>query len=377
MGKQHIVIFRTGGSYIDYTTYNCQEVGLAKALAKKGYGVSVVMGGPEAKHAIISCENNGMVDVFYLTYKSIHSSMCVFCGWKELLDELHPDVVQVHDMGVFMSWVVVKWAKRRGVRCVLVQGSYETTRKPVFKQLEQLFNFTFGKSLLRMVDAIGCKTQAAAEYIRCYAPSGAVAAVTPVGLDDGRFAACCDESTDIRLNYRLAGKKVLLYVGKLEPRRHPLLLLQVMQQLPDDYALLIVGGGSLTGSVKDYIAAHKMTNVVLMGKMKQDRLPAVYRAADLFLLPSSYEIFGMVMLEAMYFGVPVASYSTAGANTVIDSGSGVILPSFDAGVWKESIMEICSDNARLQAMKQRCAAAVREKYVWDKAVTGFEKLYFG
>lgn len=376
MAKQHIAIFRTGGSYIDYATYNCQEVGLAKALARKGYRVSVVMGGPETKHTAINYEN-GTVDVYYLTYRAIHQSMGIFCGWKDLLDELQPDVVQVHDMGILMSWLVAKWAKCRGVRCVLVQGNYETTHKPVFKQMERLFNLTFGRSLLKKVDAIGCKTQAAAEYIRHYAPAvKAPVVVTPVGLDEERFAVT-DEHADIRMKYHLRGKKVLLYVGQLEPRRHPLLLLQVMQQLPDDYALLIVGAGPLTGSVKDYIKAHKLTNVVLMGKMKQDRLPAVYRAADLFLLPSSYEIFGMVILEAMYFGVPVVSYSTAGANTVIDKGTGVILPTFDAGAWRECIMEICSDSTHLQAMKQRCAATIREKYVWDKAAANFEKLYFG
>lgn len=376
MGKQqHIVIFRTGGSYIDYATYNCQEVGLAKALARKGYRVSVVMGGPEVKHTAINYPN-GTVDVYYLTYGSIHQSMGIFYGWKELLGELQPDVVQVHDMGILMSWLVARWAKRKGMRCVLVQGNYETTHKPVFKQLESIFNLTFGKSLLKTVDAIGCKTQAAAEYIRHYAPQGTVPAVTPVGLDEERFAADGD-CADIRQKYSLPGKKVLLYVGQLEPRRHPLFLLRVMQLLPADYILLIVGDGPLAGNVKDYIAAHKMANVVLMGKMKQGQLPAVYRAADLFLLPSSYEIFGMVILEAMYFGVPVVSYSTAGANTVIDKGTGIILKEFDAGLWKERITETCENVAMLQSMKQQCAATIREKYVWDKAAVMFEKLYFG
>ena len=376
MGKQqHIVIFRTGGSYIDYATYNCQEVGLAKALARKGYRVSVVMGGPEAKHTAINYPN-GTVDVYYLTYRSIHQSMGIFYGWKELLGELQPDVVQVHDMGILMSWLVARWAKRKGMRCVLVQGNYETTHKPVFKQLESIFNLTFGKSLLKTVDDIGCKTRAAAEYIRHYAPQGTVPSVTPVGLDEERFADD-DDCADIRQKYRLPGKKVLLYVGQLEPRRHPLFLLRVMQLLPADYILLIVGDGPLAVNVKDYIAAHKMTNVVLMGKMKQDQLPSVYRAADLFLLPSSYEIFGMVILEAMYFGVPIVSYSTAGANTVIDNATGIILKEFDAGLWKERITETCENAAMLQAMKQQCAATIREKYVWDKAAVNFEKLYLG
>lgn len=43
---KHIVIFRTSGSFLDFNTYNCQELGLAKALVKKGYKLSLILGGP-------------------------------------------------------------------------------------------------------------------------------------------------------------------------------------------------------------------------------------------------------------------------------------------------------------------------------------------
>ena len=155
---KHIVIFRTSGSFLDFNTYNCQELGLAKALVKKGYKLSLILGGPTKKHIIYDVEDRH-IDIYYLTYSSIKQSICVFHGWKKLLDELKPDVLQVHDLGMSMTYMVSKWARKRNIRCVLIQGTYNTTLKPGLKQLECLFNRTFGKAVIKNVNAIGAKTK--------------------------------------------------------------------------------------------------------------------------------------------------------------------------------------------------------------------------
>ena len=367
----HIVIFRTSGSYIDYATYNCQEVGLAKALVNKGFKVSVVMAGPVEKYVCHKCGNRE-VGIYYLTYKAMNQSICVFNGWKGLLERLQPDVLQVHEFGMFMSWRVARWAKRKAVRCVLIQGNYATTQKFVLKQLESLFNHTFGKSVLNMVSAIGCKTKAAVEYLARYGEVNCM--LTPVGLDEDKFSDPIVHD-DVKEQYGIRGKKVLLYVGVLEPRRNPIFLLEIMQGLPDDYVLLVVGEGSLREVMCNYIANNGIANVVRVGKLKQEELPALYRASDMFLLASNYEIFGMVILEAMYFGIPVLSTPTAGANTLINAATGVVLPTLDVEMWRRCITTLCENREQLSLMKEHCCSIVREKYVWDEAVEMFIKLY--
>lgn len=367
----HLVIFRTSGSYIDYNTYNCQELGLAKALLEKGFKVSLVMAGPANKH--IRYEHKGnIVDIYYLTYKSLSQSLCLFDGWKNLLEKLKPDVIQVHEFGMYMSYLVSKWAKKHDVRCILIQGNYNTTLKPGLKQLECLFNAMFGKAVLRNVDTIGCKTKAAANYVKRY--SSKQTHITPVGLDESKFDGCLLKS-DFRTRYHLENKKVLLYIGKMEPRRNPFFLLNLMKQMPDEYSLVMVGEGPLFEQVKSKVRTESIYNVLILGKKKQEELPAIYTASDLFLLASNYEIFGMVILESMFFGTPVISTDTAGANTLIDETTGCIVDDLDIIKWKNIIAQLCSNTTALEAMKQQCKDVIRDNYIWDKAADKFKTLY--
>ena len=83
----------------------------------------------------------------------------------------------------------------------------------------------------------------------------------------------------------------------------------------------------------------------------------------------------MVILEAMYFGCPVISTATAGAVTIIEATTGVVMPGMDIELWKNCIMDICDNEKRLRSMKERCKAAVRNEYVWNKASDKFVGLY--
>lgn len=369
----HIVIFRTSGSYIDYNIYNCQELGLAKALAKRGYRVSLIMGGPQSSH--IKYENIGCnIDIYYLSYKSINQSLCVFDGWKQLLDQLKPNVIQVHEFGMYMSYLVSRWAKNHNIRCVLIQGNYNTTLKPVLKQLEKIFNCTFGKSTLKKVDAIGCKTDAAERYVKKYSNKKMV--ITPIGLDESKFNNC-RIINDFRQQYGLTDKKLMLYVGKMESRRNPFFLLKLMKQLSDDYCLVLVGDGPLFEQVRCIIKNEDINNVIVLGKKNQEDLPTLYASADLFLLASSYEIYGMVILESMFFGCPVLSTMTAGAEVLIENNkNGIIIDgNLDIDKWIDKIHELFTKPEILKNMGKNASDKIKMQLVWDRACQNFINVY--
>lgn len=363
-----IVIFRTGGSILDYKTYNCQEIGLAKSLSAMGHEVYVLMAGSKFTRDVTG--NDNPVTVYTLPFKSINQALSLFQGWKSILSGLDPDIIQIHEFGMLMSYLVVNWAKKRNIPTVLIQGPYEPTRKPLFKQLEVMFNKTFGKYILNNVAGIGCKTIRASEYIYSYSERNTM--ITPVGLDVERFATATDR--DWRKDLNIQNKKVLLYVGKLEPRRNPLFLVEIAKNLPSDYVMLIAGDGPQFESAQEQAKGYE--RIIFLGKLTQQLLPSLYRQSDLFLLASDYEIFGMVIMEAMYFGVPVISSDTAGAETLISNwDDGIIEKKMDVDIWVKDLCSLLNDKTRYAQIAEHAAKKAENHFPWKFAVLKFIDLY--
>lgn len=370
---KHLVIFRSSGSIIDYNTYNCQEIGLAKILVKKGFKVSVILAGKAEGFHEISVNNKLSIDLYHLPYKSLNQSICYFKGYKRLLQKLNPDIVQVHDFGLLMSYLVLKWAKQNHCRTVLIQGNYRETQKPILKQLELLFNATIGTQSLRLVDRIGCKTIMAKNYIKEYTKKEPL--LTPIGLDTSKFNTPVDMNWQKKLDLG-ANKKILLYVGTMEERRNVFFLQNLLEKLPSEYILVMAGEGPQLIQLKEMALERGLEKrCFFLGKLKQEFLPSLYSIADLFLLASNYEIYGMVILEAMYFGLPVISSVTAGSETIISNRKdGLIINSINEDIWSKEIIAI-SKNNQLNEMKIEAQKAVQRKFIWEKAVDNFIQLY--
>ena len=218
MKEQHIVIVRTGGSIINFESYNCQELGLAKALTQKGVKVSLVFAAAENKSIKFDYKGHE-INIYLRRFKSVNQALAWFDDIEALLESLKPDMLQIHEFGMLMSWRVIRWAKKHNTPICLIQGSYRPTQKPIFKQLEQLFNHTLGKYILSNCDAIGCKTKMAAEYTAEYTDKSLM--LTPIGLDVSKFETTDEYDWKTRLGIN-NDSDILLYVGNIEQRRNPL-----------------------------------------------------------------------------------------------------------------------------------------------------------
>lgn len=369
----HLVIVRSGGSIINFSSYNCQELGLAKALSKKGWKVSIMLAGHTYRKEQIEVDGGEKVTVYSMAFKALNQQLTRFEGMERVLEKLCPDLIQIHEFGMWMSFVVTRWAQKHQVKTCLIQGSYRPTKKPIFKQLELLFNATFGRYVLNRVQGIGYKSPQAEKYIRRYTSKQCLP--TYIGLDEECFSH--SENKDWKRMQGAEDKHLLLYVGTLENRRNPFFLLDVMEHLPDDYLLLMAGDGILKDPLKKSIKErHLEQKILMLGKLRQEELPALYKASNLFLLASDYEIYGMVVLEAMYFGTPVISTLTAGAEVLITSGEdGMIIPNKKADRWSNVISSLCNDTIKLSAMSSRASQKIAEELVWDKASERFIELY--
>jgi glycosyltransferase involved in cell wall biosynthesis len=110
---------------------------------------------------------------------------------------------------------------------------------------------------------------------------------------------------------------VILFCGKFIPKKQPLLLLSAFTKIRGRRPcwLLMVGDGELRHDIEQQILQSEVPGVILTGFLNQDELPRAYTAADVFALPSAHhETWGLVVNEAMNFGLPVVASDRVGCS---------------------------------------------------------------
>jgi glycosyltransferase involved in cell wall biosynthesis len=195
----------------------------------------------------------------------------------------------------------------------------------------------------------------------------------PYSVDDERFAGAPSISRgELLSRWDLDDHKpVILFCGKLSPHKRPLDLCAAAKALIQDVNVMFVGDGVLADEVR---ACLSPGSGVITGFVNQSELPAYYHAADVIVLPSEVENWGLVINEAMAAGVlPVAS-DLVGAAPDLVAGLGEVYP--------------CGDTARLaDALNRALALAnnpqtrtrVRQhaaRYCLKRTAIGFEQAAF-
>ena len=139
--------------------------------------------------------------------------------------------------------------------------------------------------------------------------------------------------------YGLKGKKIVLFVGRMESVKCPEMLLRAYQSLGiEDAMLVFVGKGSLKESIDAYIADNNLSGRVLtMGALSGRDLYAWYYLAHIFVLPSRFEPFGAVVNEALVAGCRTIVSDKVGASCLVTKQIGVVFKTDDADGLKTSL----------------------------------------
>ena len=217
--------------------------------------------------------------------------------------------------------------------------------------------------------------------------------VIPPGVDLTRFYPRSQLEARQRLGLD-PDRRLILFVGRIEPLKGIDTLLQAIALLDKDetcelgcecLSVAIIGGDAsvpleqMTAEMKrlqllrSALGIEKL--VTFLGKQGQDSLPDYYAAADMLVMPSHYESFGMVALEAMACGTPVIASRVGGLMyTVRDGETGLLVPDRDPHALADAIQRILKrDDLRWQL--QRNAIQVAQTYAWPAVANRLLDLY--
>jgi len=114
--------------------------------------------------------------------------------------------------------------------------------------------------------------------------------------------------------------------------------------------------------------------VMVAGEVGDEELGDLYDAADLFVLFSRYEAFGLVYVEAMAHGVPVLSHAVGATAEVLAQG-GVVVPPYDADAAVDALVRLVNDDARRQRLGDDARAFVSRTYSWDVVAARYRRIY--
>lgn len=161
----------------------------------------------------------------------------------------------------------------------------------------------------------------------------------PHGVDTDRFYPRSEPHPAVDPD-----KQTLLYVGRLGARKGLDLALEALARIEEPAVeFLIAGTGRHEATLRKRASELGVSEQVrFLGYVPEEELPSLYSSADVFVLPSRYEGFGLVVLEAMACGTPVVGVSAGGIPTAIDHGSNGTVVDRDADALSEAISAVIS-----------------------------------
>lgn len=370
-----ILIVRTFPNIINSHQYNMQEIGLAKALVRKGHTCDIVLYNGNSKDEIeyipVSC--NG-----------VSQNICIYRlrGFNILKNGFFPslgklmknyDVIQVHEYDQITSWMNYAWRKKP---IVIYHGPYYHEFNKGYNFKCKIFDTLFLKLKHNKNVVCMAKSELAADFLR--KKGFKRVENVGVGLDLDNF-----EKGNKELEEKIAVNKDkinVIYVGKIEERRNSLFLLQVMQEICNNNPrinCIVIGDGN-----KEYVETFmcKAKPLIESGRMQyfarasQCQLAEIYKNTQLMLFPSCYEIFGMVLLEAVYFGLPVITSKNGGSDIIAQSeDTGLIVDSLTQEAWIEAVEKFINKLTNKQSESNKYRIDISWDYIVNKFISCYEE----
>jgi glycosyltransferase involved in cell wall biosynthesis len=367
--SRKILYVRNGPYKVNPNLYNLQEIGFCKELCKRGFDCDIIYYSDENKDETIYSNNGNNIKLLWRKgYKVLRTGLYPKLLKKEFVNQY--DLIITTEYSQIMS---LFWTKFNP-RVVLYNGPYYNLFKIPFT--EKIYDFMFVKKLNKNIDKTFTKSKLATEYL---IEKGFENIETlGVGLDTSVF----ENENELSENGKkivdyMMNNKCLLYVGSLEDRKNFMFTLNVLERINrvDPYIkLVVIGKGKESYVKKCFESINRKTreNILHINQLNNKELKYIYPNAKVFILPSKLEIFGMVLLEAMYFGAPTITSVNGGSTTLIESSkNGVIMKGFNKEEWATESLKLINEDKYRNEISENAKKTIENKFTWEKICNKF------
>lgn len=212
-------------------------------------------------------------------------------------------------------------------------------------------------------------------------------AIVPCGVDDALLGPLDPAACRAELGFP-DDRAVLLYVGRFDPNKGIETFVRAAALLGPEFPVQLVFAGGFDPATPDAREFERIRALVgelglaahatFLGKVAPEALAAVYSAADLCVVPSHYESFGLVSIEAMGCGTPVVASDVGGLRySVVHRETGLLAPAQDEQAFAGSIRLLLADEPLRARMGRAGARLVQRMFTWRAVAERLEALYDG
>jgi len=334
---------------------------IAEGFAEKGYSVSVY-----ASDIGYSCgvALQSKVRVHYLKALEFAHTPIIFTLFSRLLVLPRRSIIHLHVAQAFTPEIVYLISKLRGIPYIAhIHLDIDATGPLGF--LLEPYKRIFLKRVLKSAAKIICLTEAQKELIaaKYMLPMEAIV-VIPNGVAEKYFVEGKTHENAVPR---------LLFVGRLAAQKNLPLLINTVRQMRTKVFVDIVGEGEERENVEALIQNYNLQNVKMHGKKMGEELIEIYRAADVFVLPSLKEGVSLSMLEALAVGLPVVASDSPEIRPILGVCGALVQDPTPAN-YAQVLDTLLSDKDALRNLKALSIQKART-YSWKNLLNSVEDLY--